>query len=493
MAEKVIDASGLDAVLEARVHAHRKRAGRPRQLSMRTFLIGVYLVAQHGTMHIGRIAPTLNGLPTATRRRLGIEREGGITTRQVQRLFSAVTAALRADGLQALDEVFDLLCDATQPQEAEATKSIAVDSTDVDSWGRRRTVRSKKKSSDPDARWRGTQHAKSTWKNPLFGYDLTVAVMIPELAGADVPLVARRARLRPATDEVIATGQDTIAAVYAMQGALGDVIADRAYSARNDGSDFALPVRSLGGEPVFNLTKYQLGVSGTVHGAIIIDGAPFSPSTPGGLLTLAPPPPGSDIVDIIRYQQSIATRAQYALVEHGKRNHNGDQDYRCPAAVGKLRCSQVPKSRSLPFSKPTALFVNGQPPTTGVCAQATKRFQATDVPLAQRDLFGSRAWYDSFNRRNRVEGFFGNIKDEARESLRRGIIRVRSKEKVGLWLALAVAAANVRLTEAFRRRDTKPVKTRTGRPRKPGLAAFVPPNAQRHVMASGTAPGAPPD
>lgn len=493
-AEKVIDDSGLVTVLEARVAALHVRSGRPRELSIRALLVGAFLVAQHGTMHIRRVAPLMNQLPTATKRRLGIDRPGGVTTRQVQRLFTTITHALRTDGIDALDQVFDLLCDATQPDEADATTSIALDSTDVESWGRRRSVKSKKKVSDPDARWRGTQNAKAIWKNPLFGYDLTVAVTIPEIAGADVPLVARRARLRPAAQDVVPTGQDTIAAVAAMQGALGDVVADRAYSARNDGTDFALPVRALGGEPVFALTKYQVGVSGTAHGAVMIDGAPFSPSTPEGLWSITPPLPGSDIASIIRYQQTVAMRAQYALVPHGKRNHNGDQDYRCPAAAGKLRCPLVPKSLAAPYSVTTVL----KPPLSvlpgTVCSQATKRFQATEVPLAQRDLYGTRAWYDSFNRRNRVEGFFGNIKDEARESLRRGIIRVRTKEKIGLWLALAVAAANVRLTQAFRDRasggKTRPKKVRTGRPRKPGLSSYVPDDFERHMLAASSPPRA---
>ncbi len=84
------------------------------------------------------------------------------------------------------------------------------------------------------------------------------------------------------------------------------------------------------------------------------------------------------------------------------------------------------------MSVPTALTPPKVARNRTVCAQATKRFNAADIPLAQRDLHGSRDWYASWNRRNRVEGFFGNIKDEARESIRRGIVRVRTKEKVGL-------------------------------------------------------------
>jgi hypothetical protein len=486
-AERVVDASGLASSLDARLRGYQRRPGRPRELSMRNFLVGMFLVAESGTLHICRIAPMLNGMPTGTRKRLGLTRDGGVTDRQVQRLFATISAALRAAGIASLDELFDALCDATQPADADAdaTRSIAVDSTDIESWGRRRSLRSAKPCSDPDARWRGTQQAKSTWKNPLYGYDLTAAVTVPELDGPDVPLAARRVRLRPAAQDVGPTGLDVIAATAAMQRGLGDVVADRAYSKRHDGTDFALPVRALGGEPVFALMGYQLGVSGTVHGALIIDGNPFSPATPKNLRSLTPPPVGASVADIINYQQQVAQRAQYALVAHGKRNHNGDADYRCPAAAEKLRCPLVPGSLSLPMTVPTALTPPKPARKATVCAQATRRFAAADIPLAQRNLHGSRAWYTSWNRRNRVEGFFGNLKDEARESIRRGIVRVRTIEKVGMWLAFAVAAANERLAAAFKRRPAPVAPKRPrGRPRKPGLAAHLPAGVRLDAAAN---------
>ena len=79
-AERVVDASRLADTLERRVARHRKRPGRPRELTMRNFLVGVYLVATTGTLHLCRIAPTLNDLPTGTRKRLGLTRDGGIPT-----------------------------------------------------------------------------------------------------------------------------------------------------------------------------------------------------------------------------------------------------------------------------------------------------------------------------------------------------------------------------------------------------------------------------
>jgi hypothetical protein len=54
------------------------------------------------------------------------------------------------------------------------------------------------------------------------------------------------------------------------------------------------------------------------------------------------------------------------------------------------------------------------PPTPGaVCRGDFTRLSLTDAPLAQRDVWGSADWCRSYNRRNRVEGFFGDQKDEA--------------------------------------------------------------------------------
>lgn len=456
-AETVVDASGLPDRLDKLVRAADRRPGRPSELPVRAFLVGLLLTAQQGTPHLVRVAALLSGLDHNSRKRLGVDRPGGITNRQVHRLFGRITELLgTAHEPGAMDDICDALLDATQPAERHGTTSLAIDSTEMPSWGSRHN-----RSSDPDARYRSRSGKMRT---PLYGYDLTVAVTIPDKPGGEVPLTATRMRLRPADNGLLVrTGVEVVASVRATQGGqLGDVLADRGYTSRMDGADFIQPVRALGGEPVFDLTKSQQGVKGTVKGALIIDGAPFSPATPRRLHTLTRPPVGATRGDIATCQQAFTDRAKFAMVRHGKRNPNGSQDYKCPAAAGKLNCpvyagNATPNGNAL-------LVIN--PPTAGaVCQGNYTRFSLTDTPLAQRHLWGTPDWYRSYNRRNRVEGFFGNLKDEARESIRARVLRVRGIIKTGFLMAFSVAATNLRLVDAYRtarRTPTKPPRRKPG-------------------------------
>ena len=237
--------------------------------------------------------------------------------------------------------------------------------------------------------------------------------------------------------------------VAAQRGALGDVLVDREYTQSNHGRDFVLKVRELGGEPIFGLKEVQVGVSGHVRGAIIIDGQPFSPSTPEKWHYIPRPTPTETYTlnpDALKdYEELIKKRAIYALVAHGKRRPDGSQVYQCPAAAGKIKCPLVASSQNL--KRGTMLAAN--PPRVAlkdsVCDSKFRTFAASELPLSQRYLHGSTQWRKSYSRRNEVERLFANAKDQAAENLRRGSIRVRGIVKMGLLVALSLASVNRRL------------------------------------------------
>ena len=450
-------------------------------------LVALLLLAETGSMHLVRVHKLLNSLDTHSKKRLGITRKGGVTRRQVERLYGLMAHAMNNQDISVFDEFCDLLMQSTLDPSTSETTSIAIDSTSIDSWGKRKKHRESDGTftwvtSDHDAAWR-RKSKDNPWKRPVFGFDLTVAVTIPEIKGPDVALAARAIRFRAANTESVEMGRAVVLETARQQGVLGDVVADREYTSTMSGSDFILPVRALGGEPVFDLTKHQLGAHGTTHGAIMIDGQPFSPSTPPGLHLIVPPPPGRPFKEIADYQAQIATRARYALVPHGSRSANGSQIYQCPASAGKLSCPLVPSSPDDAFP---ALLAPTNPAPGSVCTKSYTTFHAADTPLAQRDLFGSNAWFKSMSRRSRVEGFFGNVKNEACEHLRRGTIRVRGLVKTGMLVAFTIAATNLRLAIAFTRRTPKPLRPRRGRPKKKGVIKYA------DIFTTTTAANAPP-
>jgi hypothetical protein len=109
-----------------------------------------------------------------------------------------------------------------------------------------------------------------------------------------------------------------------------------------EGANFVQSVRALGGEPASGHTKFQVGVRGTVKGALIIDGAPLSPATPRWLPNLQRPTEGPTRADIATFHQAVTHRAKFAMVHQGKRNANRSQDFNIPAAAGKLNYPSTP-------------------------------------------------------------------------------------------------------------------------------------------------------
>ena len=455
-------------MLEDLLAMRNMRSGRPRTFTVKMLLVGLMLIADEGVLHLARIYRTLNGLDNESKRRLGIT--GTITRRQVEHLYNEITTVLAGNN----HSTFDAFCDQVlehSHRNAAKTGSLAVDGTSIESWGTRRTDKNtgEIKTSDTDAKWK-KRSKDSPWKKPIFGYDLTTVVQVPNHAAEQAPLFARSIRFRPATVQPVETALAAVISATEQLGREGtklqDVLADREYTSTIDGSGFLNPVRALGYNPVFELTASQLGVSNTVKGAIVIDGQPHSPSTPQHLRHLIPPPVNAPVVEKIAYQDLIAERSKYALVRHGKTLKNGAQDYVCPAHAGKIACPVAGLMNPLlPLASNTPKHVA----KGSVCAKKYTRIHATDLPLNQIEQFGSFQWSMSMMRRNLVEGFFGNLKNEATENLKRGSIRVRGLYKTGLMVLFAVDATNRRLIDGYAPKR----KTCKRRGRKPKLGILV--------------------
>jgi hypothetical protein len=90
-----------------------------------------------------------------------------------------------------------------------------------------------------------------------------------------------------------------------------------------------------------------------------------------------------------------------------------------------------------------------------ICGQQKSRVQMDELPFWQPLPHRSVAWYDSFNRRNRIERTFGNVKNDAAQNVTRGRFRVMGVARLSLMTLFIVMAANLRLAQTFLARQEK--------------------------------------
>jgi len=123
---------------------------RPRQLSVRALLAGMCLAqADHRPAHLTRVHQALTALPEGDQRRLGViadwkRGQHQLTYRQAERTFGLAARALATDqpgGLPSgrLQRICDDLLEASVPEQFKnASRSLAVDWTDMESFSRPR-------------------------------------------------------------------------------------------------------------------------------------------------------------------------------------------------------------------------------------------------------------------------------------------------------------------------------------------------------------------
>jgi hypothetical protein len=147
--EQITGASGAAPRIEVMLPIGVRR----RQLAVRTLLAGMCLAhAGHRPAHLTRVHQALTSLPENDQRRLGVIADWKhgphrLTCRQTERTFGLAAAALAEDepgGLPSgrLQGTCDDLLEASVPEEfKDASSSLAVDWTDLESFSRPRPAR----------------------------------------------------------------------------------------------------------------------------------------------------------------------------------------------------------------------------------------------------------------------------------------------------------------------------------------------------------------
>jgi hypothetical protein len=493
--EEIIDASGVAPRIEALLPI----GVRARQLSVRTLLAGMCLTQADGRpAHLTRVHQALTSLPADDQRRLGVIadwRHGPhlLTYRQTERTSGLVTGALaedEPDGLPSgrLQAVCDDLLEASVPGEfKDASRSLAVDRSDLESFSRPPAARGGP-CADPEASW---GHRKNNLAGPqdelFYGYYLSAAIMTPDEQGPAVPEFARRATLSSCRHDPVPAFVPVLTAMPAAGIPLGDVLADSGYAYRVP-QHWAAPLRTSGAALVQDLHPHDRGPKGTCHGAIIANGCLYCPCTPRSLLELGPLARSATPEQAAAHDAKTAEAARYKLGRITCDDEDGYHRVMCPAATGKIRCPLRPASMTLDRGRPEILTPPENPPAC--CTQQTITIPPDVLAkTAQKHDYPSKAHRQSYARRTGAERGFATAKDPATNDISRGWCRLTGLTPLMLAITCLLVARNQRILTAWNaRQQDNARRAAAGLPREPAGAAARPSPRSRPYRHNGIRP-----
>jgi hypothetical protein len=318
--------------------------------------------------HLTRVRDALIALPEPEQVRLGVIEDWKdgphlLTYRQTERTFALVAGALGDDhpvGLPpaGLQRLCDELLEASIPEQfKDASRSLAVDWTDLESFSRP-PPRGTSDCADPEASWGHRKNNLLRGQDELFyGYYLSAAVMMRDEDGPAVPELARRATLSSCRHDPVRAFAPVLTAMPGQGIPLGDIPGDSGYAHRDAGA-WAIPLRAAGAQLVQDLHPHDRGPKGTHDGAIIANGNLYCPQTPRPLLELGPLARTATKQQAADHDRKTGELARYKLGRLTADDPDGYHRVQCPAAMGKIRCPLRPASMTLDRDRPQIL----QPP-----------------------------------------------------------------------------------------------------------------------------------
>lgn len=476
--EAVIDRSGV----ADRIEAFLPVGIRPRQLSVRTLLLGIlFALADGRPAHLTRVHTALTALPADDRRRLGVTvdwRDGAhtLTYRQVEYTFARVVTALGNDANDGapsttLAEIVDALLEATiPPAVADTSTAVAVDWSDVESFAKA-PLTDGGPTADPDASWGHRRGDGPGERHQLFyGYYLSAATMVREETGPTIPELVRRVGLTACAVDPAQAIVPILERLHHTGVVVGDVLADSGYAHRT-AQHFMAPLRQIGAQLVMDLHPSDRGPKGTHQGAVACNGNLYCPCTPRRLLELAPAARAATPDELAAHDTATAETGRYKLGRITTNDGDGYHRVCCPAVMGKLRCPLRPDSMNAPHSRPEILDPPEHPPAC--CTQKTITVPpAVNAKTGQKHDYPSTAWRRSYTRRTAVERSYSTVKDPASNDVSRGWCRVMGLTAMTILITCVFVVRNLRVLDAYDARVAedqrraaagKPPKTRRRR------------------------------
>jgi len=453
--EAVLDEASVSGAIEELLPT----GGRPRQLPVRTLLLGMMLaLGDHRPAHLTRVHQALVRLPEADRLRLRVIVwwKGGphlLTYRQTERTFSLVVGALERaepDGTPSdrLCDVIDAVVEASVPGRwKNATRSVAVDWSDMESFARG-PLAAGGTTADAEASWghrRGNGPGQKD--ESFFGYFLQAATMMNEEGGPPVPELARRISVTGCQHDPPPVFVSVLERMVASGVAVGDVLADSGYAHRR-AEHWAVPLRRIGAALVQDLHPHDRGPRGTHFGAIISNGNLYCPATPQPLLAVGPLARDATAEQTKNHDAQTQELARYKLGAVTACDTDGYRRVGCPATQGKLRCPLRTTSMSLSIDHPEVLSPPESPPSC-CCQKTITVAPEVHAKTAQKHDYPSKAHRKSYARRTGVERTFSTAKDPATNDISHGWCRVMGTAAVTLFVACLFVVRNDRIVRAF--------------------------------------------
>lgn len=415
------------------------RRGPTAAVSTYSLIAGlVYLALENKPVHILGLARELKSARVRDLKLLGLDckptyRQLCYQLERIHRL--AQSASVREEAVQ---ELLDALVPPSAT-DARATDTWAIDTHLFEAWVNQRTVN--RKPADPDASWRVLDTHK--YKNrPVLGYQLVAAVRTGTTEVCD------RITITTAKADDAPKGAELACALAKDGHNIKRVIADRGFSQKPQ--SFLDPIRSAGIHVTYDFKESDLGVCGTLHGNLVVDGWVYSPALPARLRSIKKPGPGSSPAEWAKFNRLMDLREPYQWLAHGKPDASKAR-IASPASRNRLRC-KVAKNTA-PDAAPTCRVKHQ---AGEACDMTTMTFTAANAPRNfQYPIWGTSEWNKIWKQRSAVERFFGHLQAPSGVAFDHGRFRVRHLPKVAFLTAAFVIATNISLIESSSVRAAK--------------------------------------
>jgi hypothetical protein len=510
LAVGIIDRSGVVAVLEPHFAAD---TGRHRVLGLKALLVGCQLnaLARHHKGHLIEVARVINALTDEQRGQLGIVgHDPAQTYDRVDRAFTKMAAVLEADHPQVDAKWFaNALVQAAVPEEFRTSRSVAVDGTDVETWGALHgdavtveldgeaaqtqlmddgEVPNPKKPArkakvlgvgadgrnqytvDPDARAGHRSATNSRPAGPYVGYELHLAVQARDVKSTnhvdkislsdEVPGVVTCLALTPARTHRGRAIVDDLVAAKRAGAPIDDVVWDPGYSLCSAGSTHHR-LAHADMHQTFQPVTHQRGVRPFSGAALLLDGQLYSNLLPSELRDLPMPPRGASEPVKLEHEAKFNLRVRWRMVRHAGPDADGATRWRCPFCAGLLRARKFGKTMRRPKTVPLVPVDEG----CEQCCGGILTAMPTELPWTQRIPFGTTAWRLSMGRRQVVESVNAALKGTFAD-LARGFMRVMGQTKMTVMLGFTIAGYNLDRIRSYRAKKRAEAEAKPAQPKR---------------------------